>query len=375
MAHLQEPSSSGLRAITINGAIHVESEEDVAKRREKRRKERKSRWGAEASNSGSSGPTAAKRSNILLPEDGPCTAVALLGAPARHTDARRAAAAGPVGPILPAAIDASTMDEKSQQMYLCKMQIQESTVRLARSDLGIPANPRERSPSPEPIYNNRGVRINTREDRTRNKLINQRNAALTKLKTLDPTYQPPAAYKYKNAQLEDRVMIPAEENPHINFMGLLLGPRGNFLEELKKKTKCNIVIRGKGTLKTGMTGINKDGKKYQALDEPMHALITANTAEDVKAGVKEIQELVDMQVYDPDSEKAVALRAKHMHDLAVLNGTVKEVDMKCLNCGRPGHKAWQCDENSIFTASVICNACGGVGHVSKLIEFPMVHRT
>ena len=118
----------------------------------------------------------------------------------------------------------------------------------------------------------------------------------------------------------------------------------------------------------------------------MHALITASTAEDVKNGVKEIQDLIDMQIYNPDCEKvrwerrvaprpdsmhtsllpqAVALRSKHMHDLAVLNGTLKDVDLKCLNCGRPGHKTWQCDESSVFTASVICNACGGVGHLSE----------
>ncbi len=130
---------------------------------------------------------------------------------------------------------------------------------MAKIILGIPANPRDRSPSPEPIYNNKGIRINTREDRVRNRLVNQRNAAITKLKAIDPTYQPPSSYKYKNVQLEDRVLIPAEEYPNINFMGLLLGPRGNFLEELKAKTKCNIIIRGKGSLKSGMTGISKDG--------------------------------------------------------------------------------------------------------------------
>ncbi len=69
---------------------------------------------------------------------------------------------------------------------------------------GIPANPRERSPSPEPVYSNKGVRINKREDRVKNRLINQRNAAITKLKALDPTYHPPASFKYKDTQLEDR---------------------------------------------------------------------------------------------------------------------------------------------------------------------------
>lgn len=37
---------------------------------------------------------------------------------------------------MPTMIDASSMDEKSQQIYLCQMQIQESTIKLGRTDLG-----------------------------------------------------------------------------------------------------------------------------------------------------------------------------------------------------------------------------------------------
>ena len=39
--------------------------------------------------------------------------------------------------------------------------------------------------------------------------------------------------------------------------------------------------------------------------------------------------------------------------------------MKCLNCGRSGHKTWQCPESDNVTASIICTACGGVGHIVK----------
>ena len=173
-----------------------------------------------------------------------------------------------------ASIDVSKSSETQQQIYLLQMQINESTRNLAKPDLGIPANPRDRSPSPEPVYNSSGKRMNTRLERTKNKWINQRNNAITKLKDLDPNYQPPSQYNYKNVKLEDKVMLPADEYPQINFMGLILGPRGNFLEKIKEETNCNIIIRGKGSLKSGMTGITKTGQKVDGLDEPLHALIT-----------------------------------------------------------------------------------------------------
>ena len=92
-------------------------------------------------------------------------------------------------------------------------------------------------------------------------------------------------------------------------MGLLLGPRGKNLEEMKAATKCNIIIRGKGSLRSGMTGIKKDGKtKYEAQDEALHAYITASTAEDVKAGVKAVEELIHMQIYNPDCEKVSEIK-------------------------------------------------------------------
>ena len=111
---------------------------------------------------------------------------------------------------LPTNIDASKMTGKQQDIYVLQMQIHDATRNLAKPDLGIPPNPRDRSPSPEPIYNSNGKRLNTRLERTRNKLINQRNNAITKIKELDPTYQPPSHYNYKNTKLEDKVLIPAD---------------------------------------------------------------------------------------------------------------------------------------------------------------------
>ena len=35
-------------------------------------------------------------------------------------------------------------------------------------------------------------------------------------------------------RVSDKVMIPQEEHPDINFVGLLIGPRGNTLKNLEK---------------------------------------------------------------------------------------------------------------------------------------------
>lgn len=89
-----EPAQK-LRAITINGAVHVESEDDI-KKREERRKQRASRW-----DKGS----AKKEEKVVIRN-------------------------------MPTIINSSAMDDKSQRIYIYKMQIQEATMKLARSDLG-----------------------------------------------------------------------------------------------------------------------------------------------------------------------------------------------------------------------------------------------
>lgn len=53
-----------------------------------------------------------------------------------------------------------------------------------------------RSPSPEPIYNSEGKRLNTREYRTRKKIEEERHSLITEMVGLNPDFKPPADYKY-----------------------------------------------------------------------------------------------------------------------------------------------------------------------------------
>jgi len=314
-----------LQCLKVNGQIIVESAEDRQRKKEERARKRKSRW--------DDGSAAPKQKHIVQ--------------------------------NMPTIINIQNVDNTQQQIYLLQLQIREATQKLTMPSLGIPPNPRDRSPSPEPIYNSKGVRMNTRYERTKAKLTNMRNNAITKLKDLDPTYKPPSNYAYKNTNLEDKIDVPQDEYPQYNFMGLLLGPRGHSLEKIKQKYNTRVIVKGKGSIKDGMTGLKKDGTKFDALDEKMHVCITGHTPEDVKACSDHLRDLIRCQIEDPDGERMVALRASHMHELAVLNGTLRDVDLKCLNCGREGHKSWQCPESENVTASIICTSCGGVGHLTK----------
>jgi len=322
---LEGPKSVGLRAITVNGSVIVQSEAERLRRKAERSQKRKSRW-----------------------DDGS----------AKKNEKHSVQGMQTI-------INVANATETQQQIYLLQLQIRDCTQKLQQPNLGIPPHPRDRSPSPEPIYNSKGVRMNTRYERTKAKLTNLRNTVITKLKALDPTYQPPSNYAYKNAQLEDKIDVPQDEYPQYNFMGLILGPRGHSLEKIKNKYNTRVVVKGRGSVKDGMTGLKKDGTKYDALEESMHVHITGHTAESVRACSDYLRDLIKEQIDNPDGERMVALRASHMHELAVLNGTVRDIDIKCLNCGREGHKSWQCPESANVTASMICSRCGGVGHVTK----------
>ena len=52
-----------------------------------------------------------------------------------------------------------------------------------------------RSPSPEPIYNSEGKRLNTRDFRVRKKLEEERHTLVQDAMKANPDYKPPADYK------------------------------------------------------------------------------------------------------------------------------------------------------------------------------------
>ncbi|RLM54646.1 KH domain-containing protein [Panicum miliaceum] len=46
-----------------------------------------------------------------------------------------------------------------------------------------------------------------------------------------------------------RLDVPVDKYPNYNFVGRLLGPRGNSLKRVEASTQCRVYIRGRGSVK------------------------------------------------------------------------------------------------------------------------------
>ncbi|KAL2614238.1 hypothetical protein R1flu_025930 [Riccia fluitans] len=212
-----------------------------------------------------------------------------------------------------------------------------------------------RSPSPEPIYDNMGIRINTREYRAREKLTRERQEVIAQLIKKNPSFKPPA--DYKPPKLYKKLYIPVKEYPGYNFIGLIIGPRGNTQKRMEKETGAKIVIRGKGSVKEGRSQQKRDMKPDPSENEDLHVLVEADTADALEKAAGMVEKLLVPVEEGRNEHKRAQLR-----ELAALNGTIRD-DEYCRLCGEPGHRQYACPaRHSTFKSDVSCRICGDGGH-------------
>jgi len=265
-------------------------------------------------------------------------------------------------PGLPTMIPAG-LNKEQEEAYLLQLKIEDTTGKLRTGNLGIPPNPEDRSPSPEPIYSSDGKRMNTREYRKRKQLEEERHNSIQKMQKINAEYKPPMDYRAPTIKVSDKVMIPQDNHPDINFMGLIIGPRGNTLKALEKETGAKIIIRGKGSAKEGKVALT-NGFALPGANEPLHAYITSVDAAAVTKAVARVKQIISEGIDRPEGSNE--LRKVQLRELALLNGTLREDGIvKCTNCGADNHKSWQCQDRPNVTNSVTCTACGGAGHIAQ----------
>lgn len=148
-----------------------------------------------------------------------------------------------------------------------------------------------------------------------------------------------------------------KEYPGYNFIGLIIGPRGNTQKRMEKETGAKIVIRGKGSVKEGKLLQKRDLKPDPSENEDLHVLVEAETQEALDAAAGMVEKLLT-----PVDEVLNEHKRQQLRELAALNGTIRD-DEFCRTCGEPGHRQYACpNKMNTFKSDVQCKICGDGGH-------------
>jgi len=274
----------------------------------------------------------------------------------RWGDAQENKAAGLMG--LPTLIMANFTNEQLEA-YTLHLRIEEISQKLRINDV-VPADG-DRSPSPPPQYDNFGRRVNTREYRYRKRLEDERHKLVEKAMKIIPNYHPPSDYR-RPTKTQEKVYVPVNDYPEINFIGLLIGPRGNTLKKMESESGAKIAIRGKGSVKEGKG--RSDAAHTSNQEEDLHCLIMADTEEKVNKAKKLIHNVIETAASIPEGQNE--LKRNQLRELAALNGTLRDDENQaCQNCGQIGHRKYDCPEQRNFTANIICRVCGNAGHMAR----------
>ncbi|KAI5839896.1 hypothetical protein DFP73DRAFT_203897 [Morchella snyderi] len=180
------------------------------------------------------------------------------------------------------------MTSEQLDAYTIHLRVEEITQKLKIGDI-VPDDG-NRSLSPAPIYDSQGRRINTREYRYRKRLEDERHKLIQKANTVFSNYHAPSDYR-RPAKTIEKIYVPVNDYPEINFIGLLIGPRGNTLKRMESESGAKIAIRGKGSVKEGKGA--SDRATDSNLDEDLHCLIIADTEGKIELAKKAILEVIE----------------------------------------------------------------------------------
>eukprot|EP01117_Protostelium_nocturnum_P012086 TRINITY_DN4428_c0_g1_i1.p1 TRINITY_DN4428_c0_g1~~TRINITY_DN4428_c0_g1_i1.p1 ORF type:complete len:426 (-),score=125.80 TRINITY_DN4428_c0_g1_i1:104-1381(-) len=236
----------------------------------------------------------------------------------------------------------SEMTLEQQEALGVRLRIDEITKKLSLNDLDLDYSA-DRSPSPEPVYDKDGKRVNTRDQRAKERLTLERHQLVVLANKMQPQFKPPGDYVPVTVKKTRRMHIPVEKFPGYNFIGLIIGPRGNTQKRMERETGVKISIRGKGSVKEGK------GKKQHnpGEDEPLHVFLTGDNEVQLEKAARMVKDLLT-----PLEEGKNEHKRQQLRELAEINGTLRD-------------RMWGTnpdDEASFDRAEVKCEICGDASH-------------
>ncbi|XP_049880133.1 KH domain-containing, RNA-binding, signal transduction-associated protein 2-like isoform X2 [Pectinophora gossypiella] len=123
-------------------------------------------------------------------------------------------------------------------------------------------------------------------------------------------------FREKPARVAVKVLVPVKEFPKFNFIGQLLGPKGNTMKRLQEETMCKMAVLGRGSMRDRQKEEelrNSLDPKYAHLSDELHVEISA-MAPPAEAHARIAHALAEVKKYlIPDTDGM--LRQTQMRDL------------------------------------------------------------
>ncbi|KAJ7566588.1 hypothetical protein O6H91_02G109700 [Diphasiastrum complanatum] len=123
-----------------------------------------------------------------------------------------------------------------------------------------------------------------------------------------------------------KIEVPVDKYPNFNFVGRLLGPRGNTLKRVEQSSGCRVMIRGRGSIKdTAKEEKMRDKLGHEHLYEPLHVLVEAELpASIIDTHLKYAREILQEVLKPPMDDSMDVVKKAQLRELAILNGTLRE---------------------------------------------------
>lgn len=160
------------------------------------------------------------------------------------------------------------------------------------------------------VYDQNGYRKDPTQVRARDSLFQERKEVIHAIDSIYPLFRVPGSIRISYKKCTRKFYLPTP-----NCIGLILGPRGESLKDLESRYKVKISIRGQGSTPDSRT--TGEVCIPRSPDEPLHALIEADTDSAIDNCISELEMII---MPKPDQENE--LKKKQLYQLAVYNGVV-----------------------------------------------------